>query len=94
MAAAAAARPNLGLPMAMAGVDYMKYNINLEKWERSGDEQPPSYLIAEKMIPRNEIRKNDGDKVVRARIQDWAKAIDSMRSTAPCFEIRKINIYS
>ncbi|GFY87420.1 hypothetical protein Acr_05g0010590 [Actinidia rufa] len=79
----------------MAGVDYMKCNIDLEKWERCRDEQPPSYLLAEKMIPRDdEILENDGDKVVRARIQEWAKAVASMRSTAPCFEIRKINIHS
>ncbi|KAI8030559.1 hypothetical protein LOK49_LG01G02301 [Camellia lanceoleosa] len=34
--------------LAMAGVDYMECDIDLEAWERCGQEQPPSYLLAEK----------------------------------------------
>ncbi|KAI7979887.1 AP-2 complex subunit alpha-2 [Camellia lanceoleosa] len=48
--------------LAMAGVDYMECDIDLQAWERCGQEQPPSYLLAEKHSSNHQnVKKGTAD---------------------------------
>ena len=77
--------------LAMAGVDYMKCDIDVEKWERCGEKQPPSHLLAEGNVPSNEIFM-EKDKLIRARIQEWAKAVASMKTTTHFDQMGEIHL--
>ncbi|KAL7255042.1 hypothetical protein ACSBR1_009245 [Camellia fascicularis] len=76
----------------MAGVDYMECDIDLEAWERCGQEQPPSYLLAEKHSSNYQnVKKGitvdkliiiNGELVMRAKILEWAMAVASMKNAS------------
>ncbi|KAF9681870.1 hypothetical protein SADUNF_Sadunf05G0047900 [Salix dunnii] len=46
--------------LAMAGVDYLIHNMNIEEWEQDESELPPPHLLAEE---EEEVERNSKDSL-------------------------------
>ncbi len=71
--------------LAMAGMDYRESGIKLEEWEKSGLEQPPLHLVAEKNSCVEDEKMGGGDVIfeangewTKARMREWAKAVAAL----------------
>ncbi|CAK7334685.1 unnamed protein product [Dovyalis caffra] len=68
--------------LAMAGVDYADCGINLEVWEQDSSEQPPLHLVGEQNSSLEIDRRRQDmlleEKLWKAKILEWAKAIAAM----------------
>ncbi|GKV23428.1 hypothetical protein SLEP1_g33161 [Rubroshorea leprosula] len=73
--------------LAMAGADYIECGIDVELWENGGkEEQPPVYLLADKISGSVEVerkgRSDEKERMVKAKMLQWAKLVASMNETA------------
>lgn len=73
--------------LAMAGVDCRECGIDVELWESGGmEEQPPVYLLAEKISGSVEVerkgRSDQKERMVQAKILQWAKVVASLNEIA------------
>ncbi|CAK7334691.1 unnamed protein product [Dovyalis caffra] len=72
--------------LAMAGVDYADCGINLEVWEQDSSEQPPLHPVGEQNSSLEIDRRRQDmlleEKLWKAKILEWAKAIAAMHVTS------------